>query len=472
MSFISLKQIIPKILANINFKEYLINKGYKYSPKKNLGNFKCYILNKEDSLSEIIFLSTLNAKEIYYSIPKGDQGTIIDFVKNRLDKNNEYTVFNPSVDPLIEACKVLVVYINQYGENSEKEKDMVSPDEMKMIKKITFSKYFKLQDFTNNDFFKHYGISEQASFHPTFKDKIYNSQGLNLNNTIYKDIVNTAYPLVDAQDNETGIFYNNVIEINKRKEEYSFFSEHTNKSGVWKSDSVTLKTNERRALTIVSSPKEALAHFDMFINKNTLQYFVFFELDSTSLKHLYNELKLQSSTLYLSSNITIKDLTNELKLLAYLINFQYDMHVEDIDNLYVNIRMSTSTDPTSKKMYSPFIKKIFSYNKSHVIETTNILGSSSTKHLENDLIDIKEISNPKGPAFLIRIPNSTKGLYNFIKIIADSFPLFFNICLEKPKYVTWIKQNEINHEKNKEKALNTLELVEQELIFVHKTRKT
>ncbi|MBE7634978.1 hypothetical protein G1K75_11920 [Tenacibaculum finnmarkense] len=456
MSFINLKQIIPKILININFEEYLIHQGFISVPEKNVGSFKCYVLdeNKVFSDSEILFLSIYKEKENYYSITKKDQGTIIDFVKKRLDTNKEYTTFNPSTDSLIEACKILVLYINQYGENKEKNKNSTSILEIEEFKRVVFSKYFKLEKFTNSSFFKNFDISDDTSFHESFNSKIFNLKGLGV-----------AYPLTDINNYQVGFFYNKQIELDKSKKEDSLFSDYTNKSGVWKSNEITLKTNERRYLTIVSNPKEALAHFEVSSNKTLIQYFTFFDVNPTSLKHLYQELKIQSSILYLCSNINIKDLTNELKILTYLMNFKYDMQIDDIDNLYINLRIKADTK--NKKLYTPFIKKIFSYNKNHVLETTNILGSFSTEYLKNDLIEIKDIDTNKGETFIIKIPNSTKAIYNFIKIIADSFPLFFNICLEKPKYISWIKQNKFNNSTNNS---NTNKLIEDELIFVHKTR--
>jgi hypothetical protein len=66
MAFASLEDVIPQILKNIDFHQYLLDNGYKLLPNKNVKGFKCYA--KQSSLileDDIVFVGHSKGVDIY-----------------------------------------------------------------------------------------------------------------------------------------------------------------------------------------------------------------------------------------------------------------------------------------------------------------------------------------------------------------------------------------------------------------------
>ncbi len=80
---INLNEIIPKIIENVSFVQYLEKNGYK-KKKSNLDQYYCY-KKDYDYIEDTIFLSKIENQEAYFSLSFKDKGNIIDFVKNRIN---------------------------------------------------------------------------------------------------------------------------------------------------------------------------------------------------------------------------------------------------------------------------------------------------------------------------------------------------------------------------------------------------
>ena len=80
MAFANLIDIIPIILENISFKEYLLNNGYKSLPNKNIKGFECFLKRNNILDDDVIFVGLSLDSELYYSILFNDYGNIVDFV--------------------------------------------------------------------------------------------------------------------------------------------------------------------------------------------------------------------------------------------------------------------------------------------------------------------------------------------------------------------------------------------------------
>ena len=109
MAFASLENIIPKILKNVNFEEYLLANKYNLLTNRNIKGFKCYSKKSDILGDDVVFIGNQKNVEVFYSLLFNDSGNILDFVKNRIEFENDYEKFETNKDHLIEDCKKLVL---------------------------------------------------------------------------------------------------------------------------------------------------------------------------------------------------------------------------------------------------------------------------------------------------------------------------------------------------------------------------
>lgn len=468
MAFANLIDIIPQILENISFKDYLLNTGYNSLPNKNIKGFECFSKKNNILNDDVIFIGFYNNKEIFYSLLFNDTGSILDFVKNRIELENEYETFEPNKDHLIEACRKLITYINENGETKSKYNYKTQNEDFFILQKESFTKYHNAQIIYDFDYLKEFNIQENIINNPVFKGKIFNTKGL-LYNEKKMNVINTVFPLYTLNNKECGLYLENIINGNKKTEEIAFFAPNTITSGLWMSNNYTeketfitkdlkIKTKKYKTkITIVNSPKDALAHFSNL--KENRMYLALFEEDTRTYNHIKDIVTKENGVLYLASNITVKDFVREIKIILNLLDNQINLINENYD--YIILEIDKNQENNFEKLFR-LIKKNNSLKLEQIIQT---LGNSSKEHLSKDLItaNLKDNGN-----VILKVPKNFKTLYHFEKIILNTFSFPFEIIIEKPMYLNWVKQNTILKQSINmtEKEEIVKQYIEEEKIFI------
>ncbi|WP_289058723.1 hypothetical protein [uncultured Flavobacterium sp.] len=437
MAFASLEDVIPQILKNIDFHQYLLDNGYKLLPNKNVKGFKCYA--KQSSLileDDIVFVGHSKGVDIYYSSLFSDSGNIIDFVKNRFELENDYTVFTPVKNHFIEAVRRLVLYINENGENEVKNDLGTTAEDLKNLKQNTFTTFYKCEPLFDAKYLESFKISKSVYDHPIFKGTIYNSRGLIFNEE-QLDIINTAFPLFNESGKECGLYFENKIEKNKRVEgDIHFFAKGSVETGLWFSNNYLLdknikKVNFKTKVTVVNNPKDALAHFS-HLRENRF-YVSIFKQDETTYEHLKSVLTRQRSNLYLAGNVTILNFVNEIKLILQMLTAEIEFVKENNETITLKINAEKEGKHLDK-----LLKLIRKNNTSKIELVLKTLGDVAKPILQNDLIIPAEDNSGN---LLIRIPKNFATLFFVEQILIKCFPAPFDIYIEKPQYLDWTKQN-------------------------------
>lgn len=430
MSFASLEGVIPKIYKNIYFQEYLIDNGYKIQAKKNIKGFICFSKTFNLLGEDVVFVGNNKTNEIYYSKLFNDSGTIIDFVKNRIELEKEYETFAPNKDHFVEAIRKLVEYINDKGENTFKTDYNTTKDDLQLLKHNTFTKYYNAVLITDTKYLESFNISPSIINHPIFKNTIYNSRGL-IYNEEQLDVINTAFPLFNESGKECGLYFENNIEKRKKVEAIiEFFAPGTIQTGLWQSNKYSMGTNTKTKVTLVNNPKDALAHFS-YLKENRF-YLATFKQDETTYEHIKSILIRQRSSLYLAGNVSVQNFVNEIKIIIHLLDANLEFVKENYETIIIKIGSN------EKKYFEKLMKYIRKNNATKFEEIIKTLGTDAKAHLKDDLIVPTE---DKDSNIYIKIPKNFKTLYYLQQILIKTFPSYFDINIEKPMYLNWTIQN-------------------------------
>lgn len=459
MAFAKLEDVIPKILKNINFKQYLLDNDYQLLANKNIKGFQCY--SKKGNLlleDDIVFIGHHNNVDIYYSSLFNDFGDIIDFVKNRIELENDYETFAPNKDHFIEAVKKLVYYINEKGENDFKNEIETTSEDLQNLKRNTFTTYYKCVPIFDTKYLEEYKIEKNIITHPIFQNTIYNTRGL-LYNDEQLDIINTAFPLFNEGGKECGLYFENLIEKKKAAgANISFFAPGTIETGLWFSNNFLVDKKFKTKVTVVNNPKDALAHFAHL--KENRFYVATFKTDQTTYEHLKSVLFRKRSNLYLAGNVSIANFVEEIKIIIEMLDSKITFVKENYDTILIEI------DKTEQNHFDKLLKLIRKNNTAKYEQIIKTLGDESKKHLQNDLIMPNQDSEQN---IIIKVPKNFKTLYYFEQILIKTFPAPFDIIIEKPMYLDWTQQNikirkAVNDTTSSEQMLE--KYIEEEKIFV------
>lgn len=409
-------------------------------------------------MEDTVFISNINNEETYYSLSFKDKGNIIDFVKNRIELDQDYILFSPEKDHLIEACKKLVEFINQYGEETSKLNISSSSTNMLGLINKAFTTYYKAipaDEITNVQYFKHFGIDPLILSEDLFKDKVYSTIGLILNGKIYNDAVNISFPIVTPNNNnkEIGLYNSNIIKLENKTEEINLFAPGSNKKGFWSSNKPKQHKNTKYKITIVDKPIEALAHYSYI--KEPRQYISFFESDENTfenLKYLLNNSNKAVTSIYLSMGISLENFEKEFKLLISLLDIDAKLMMANFNE--IKIWFSNS----ALEYFYDLISAIKETNNKNIATAIKTLGDQAKNHIKNDMI---LASKDERNNLIIQIPKNFKTLYQFQQILINVMPSKYNINTEKPKYMNWVLQNQKG-----ERLKNSQELVEKEELFL------
>ena len=145
MSFVNLSTVIMEIPKKVSFHDYLTYMNYKLLKDKNFNGFECY-KKQSDQFDDIVYVGKIKEEENYYSVHYNDQGNIIDFVKNRIEIEDHYQEFTPEKDHLIEACKFLIIFLNERGESKMNTSVKTSQNDFKALIEKSFTKHYNAVD--------------------------------------------------------------------------------------------------------------------------------------------------------------------------------------------------------------------------------------------------------------------------------------------------------------------------------------
>lgn len=432
MSTIDLYDIIPKLLENLNFSEYLRHLGYVKRPSPKEG-FEYYTFNS-DTFKDMLFLSSMNGTEKYHSLALNDSGDIIRFTQNRYELLNPEQTFSPNKDHLIEAVSQLLQYSIEFGITDKTlDKNKVDVFQFQQMQQSGFTTFYSCKTLFEYKYLESIYIPDSTYNHPIFEDKIYNTIGLVYNNEEFQ-VVNIAYPLTDFNDVEYGLQYENTIVQRKggkvQQKDISFFAENSVKSFFWISNTPQKKSNEKLHLTITNGATESLAHFSFFREKR--KYIGLYEYSENTLWNLKQFIN-RETIVYLALDISIESFKMELQIICDLL--EHDIHIikDVVTHLFFSINLN------EEQYFKRFLNAIQNFNRSVGKDILNRLGSESAPYLKSQEIQVSEQQN----SLEVKIPKNHKTLYFFEKALVKYFPNHIPINFDKPKYLNWKTQNMI-----------------------------
>lgn len=430
MSTIDLYDIIPKLIENISFSDYLSYLGYikRKSPKKEFD----YFTFENEGFKDMLFISSLNGVENYHSLSLNDSGDVIRFTQNRYEALNPEQSFSPSKDLLIEAVSSLLQYSVEYGNSNNKIQSKVDVFEFQRMQQSGFTTFYSCKNLFDYRYLKSINIPETTYNHPFFEHKIYNTIGLVYNKEEY-NVVNIAYPLTDYNDVEYGLQYENSIVQqgnNKKSKDISFFAENSVKSFLWISNTPQKKSNEKLNLTLTRGATEALAHFSFFSEKR--KYIGIYEYSENTFWNLKQFIN-RETVLYLALDIEMSSFKIELQIICDLLEHNISIVKDVVTHIFISIDMS------EQQYFKRFLNAIFDYNKSVGKDILNKLGTEAAPYVRNQEITVSEQQN----SLEIKIPKNYKTLYFFEKALVKYFPNHIPIKFDKPKFLNWKTQNAI-----------------------------
>jgi len=432
VAFLSLQDVIPKIIKNINFAQYLSDNGYQLLKDKKVKGFLCFSKKNELLGEDLVFLGNhKSGEEMYYSMLFNDQGNIIDFVKNRIEFDNDYETFAPTKDHMIETIRKLVAYINANGENERITDSGTTDQDIENLKQNTFTTYYNAEPIFDTKYLETYNIKKSIINHEIFKNTIYNTRGLIINEE-QLDVINTVFPLLNESGKECGLYFENHVEKKKGSSvegSIDFFAPGTIETGIWFSNNLPTYKTSNSKVTIVNNPKDALAHFS-YLRENRY-YLAVFKKDETTYSHIKSVLNRQRSHLYLAGNVSIQNFVEEIKIIINILPNNIEFVKEHYDHILVNF------DKEEQPYFEKILKLMQKNNVSKVEQVISTLGKDCKPHLKNDLF---MPSNIEG-SLLVKVPKNLKTMYYFQQILIKTFPSQYNIVIEKPMYLDWTKQN-------------------------------
>lgn len=453
---INLQEIIPTIIRNINFYNYLEKTGY-IERKSNSKDY--YTFYKDYGyIEDTIILSNIENQEIYYSLSFKDKGNIIDFVKNRIELDKDYLTFSPEKDHLIETCRKLVQFIYDNGENETKIEKQNTPKEMYSLINKAFTTFYKAipsSEVTNHQYLKYFGIDNIILKNELFADRIFSTKGLILNDITYNDAINISFPLIDGNLKEIGFYYSNILEINNKKQEINLFVPGSNKNGLWSSNKPNVHKNNKVKITIVDKPIEALAHFSYL--KEPRQYVSLFEIGESTFEDLkYLLTQTNYASIHLALGVSLDNFEKEYKLIIALLNIDAKYILSNFNEVKIWISQKANAN------FLNLIKRIKKLNTDNISSAITTLGNDAKEHMKNEMILVVEDEREN---LIIQIPKNFKTLYQFQKILLKCFPSKYTIISEKPKYMNWVYQNQKGIKPIKGNNKNK-ELINSEEVFI------
>ena len=430
MSFAELKSMIPKIEKNVAFKDYLMGNGYRPMPEKNIKSLMCY---KKETIKfdDIVYIGSNGKREIFYSKTFNDSGNIVDFVKNRIEFDDSYDTFEPSKDHLIEACKSLLIFLNENGESETFHEKPVESSVLRNLSQKPFTTYYGAVPVSNFKYFEAFKIQRDIVGHPIFFERIFNTFGL-IYNEKDLDVVNTAFPIFNREGRECGLYYENFIQQGKHQERIRFFAPHSERTGLWLSNVVLKNKRHRPRLTLVENPMDAVSHFQ-YVKQNRY-YASLFDLGPSTMAHLKSIISKQNSHVHLALNVTLESFVKEIRILCEILAEEHGIRFKEDNQNNVLV----SIDGSSKDLFGTFLQRIKRHNNAKIKDVIEILGDSSREHLRDDLIMPNLDDNGD---LMVRVPKNFKTMYQFEKILIGTFLTRTSIHIEKPMWLNWSEQN-------------------------------
>lgn len=430
MTKIELKTIIPKLLETINFQTYLLDQNYTLVD--NVSNDSVLVFFKQDILfEETLYLTTVNGRVEYFSSTYRDKGHLIEFVKNRIEIEGSYSWWNPKSNNLIEACKKLLFYINQNNARhlSNEIDAATDSDAFFDLQQRSFTYFYDAKALFFTDFLQDKGIDLKTLNHSQFKGKLFNTQGLFYKDANY-DIINTAFALYNLNLREVGLTITNSIKEEEGEEqEIDFIVPGSDPQGFWLSNDARKDTRSKVKLTLVDSPFEALAHWQIYSQERL--YLCFGQKNEKNFDLLYNMMQKYQANIYLASEVKLEHFIYELKFVLFLIGKHFPVSFNMEHSSYVELFVDDC------KELKALTERFTRLNNKIINGVFTTLGEHSKRILEKDIIRASKTNN----GILFKVPKNLQMLYETNKNLINSFPIKNGIAIEKSTQFSWLDLN-------------------------------
>lgn len=453
MTSISLDTLIPKILSSVSFHSYLLYEDYNIIENTS-DNTQTAYHKTTNYFDDIVYLKSIKDREVYYSPSFEDSGDIIEFVTNRIELDESYESFEPNKNNVIEACKKLLIYLDANSQSQRKLKlDNIDSVLFEKFKKTTFTKLYKAKPIFNFDFLNKKGISQSTTQDDIFEGKIYSTEGLFFRDESL-EVINTSFPLFNLNHIEVGLINMNSVVYDDIEEEIITEAKSSDiEKGFWISNNIKNHINKKTRLTLVDSPIEALAHYQ--VSAETRTYLSFHKRSEKTFDVIYNLIKKYNANLHLSSSISIENMIFELRLLIYFLQKKYPISFVMETNSFIDI--SIKHDKNIAPELKDFVERITRYNKKMINSVLQNLGNPSKRYLNNKII--KGFTIPETQNSVFKAPKTLQGIHELTKIIVKTFPSKIGIVSEKPQYINWVNMN------MKHQGQNIVDLIETAEVF-------
>lgn len=452
MSTIKLNDIIPKLLKHFPFEKYIVSIGYERNKSADTGSFKGYIKKRKDKVEDIVFISFIADAHYFYSFNHKDHGNAIEFVKNRIDKNEAIQ----SASSMIEACKKMLIYMNETGEERSQSIDNeIDKGNLFHFLQTPFTSYYKVNKLHDYSYFETLGINSEVVNHPLFDGTIFNSTGIGLKGKTL-NVTNACFIMQDLNEKECGINYSNFLfdEKNDTKQEINIYSNFSEKNkGLWFSNTLSFTKGRNKSETIlVNHPAEAVAHF--YINQELVNYCSFFEkINVENINAIYKHTVKHSLKLKIATPNTKEAYLGDIQL--YL-SFIKDDHIEyiGIDENILTIKIHKYF--TNKDKLLKLLKGVERFNKNYLTKNISMLGNSVKFFIKKDIIT----RNQTEKDIELKIPYTYKHLEGISNAILKAYPTDYITKFEKTEFIHWRNASQ-NYTHTIEKKIEKI----QELIF-------
>ncbi len=464
-----LHDVIPKILASASFHDYLLHNQYELDPEREMSGLPCYILkDRKGKIDDVVYLAKGPRYVYFYSYEGHDSGSIVDFVRNRIERRSDEQPFNPYRDSLIEACQHLLEFMASQKFASDFD-IKGTPDVLESLTERAYSLYFYLSEAPYEPFFSHYGIQLGTVDSPPFKGRIFSNKGLKIDDLNLPNTTNTIFPLYNYKMEEQGLWYFNILQsIGQEREEINFSGMFSDDDSFWMSNKISGSQKVVR-MTLVDTPLEALSHYQYHKGKNEdvgyRRYISFKNINDESLFQFGKLLEQNPFRLILSSSATLEGLSNELRMVSYVVSRSYNVQLLHMGKETIQLLLDLDLQKESEKeRFVALKKKVDFFNKYYVVSTAKALGPSSKVFLSKNLINLNMNENE---GLILQFPNNVKTLYHVIRYLIIVFPVSMKVDIEKPLHKSWVTQCKLskNDSINKQNLTDTLEIMSQEELF-------
>lgn len=418
--------IIPLILKNVSFIDYLVYNGYHLNEERSReGHLVFDRYNSANSLLvETIVLINNNTHYKYKSITKNDKGDVIDFVASRIqDKHAGSKTLN-----LLEACKRLLIFQSTYVQDTKLDIALKSKSikEFQEFFHSIYTELFELEMTISNNYLASIGVGEQTMIHESLQGTIFNSNfPFNSKETLKE---NSCFVLKNSNDDQVGLVNYHKDENNSDAIAFAPFS--NTKNGIWFSNTLYNK------VCLVSDPREAFCFQELHPDAKYTYISPPPGVNSLStyqIETIFNFVDKTNRYITLASGDTI---FGNLMDLYFISRYTYEtsnLIVIDTEGSHIEI-MYKAQSKAEQTILFDLVTHIQKRNGSTTKQVTDY-SEENNAHIESELFKI-QIDRTKNHLIKIFVPRKNNQLHWFNRALVR-IKKFDKISFNKPSKNTW-----------------------------------